>query len=415
MDEPIAIVDQSKPARPAAPALTGVGSPVLLCVMGFLADVASGLVVVALPFAAKRLGADLGPVGLIGGLYMGGYAVACLLAGAFIDRFRPRNVLVLGQLVQSLAAIAIAMTGRLSLLYVLVGSFGMLMVTIWPPMMSWLTHGHEGATLNRRIGWFNVSWCSGLVIGPFLGGAMCEFSPVVPFIAAALVLALSSLLTTLVTLPQPEPHRPQPPSATAAANPALVLRHDARVFRLMARASVVVCTAVVGMQRFQVFSLAEELHVRKAVWGAIMAALSLANMTGFVLLGRTHRWHYRRSLLWGAQIVLAAATASLVVAQGAWHLAAVAATTGLCGSIAYSSSLYYGVSGGRRRAALVAIHEMLLSIGFVMGAIGSGELSQRFDIHTPYLIAAAMLVCAALAEMTVYGMTQSRRPSPATR
>ncbi len=385
-------------------------STILLCAVAFLADVAAGLVVVALPFAATGLGADLGPVGLIGGLYMGAYALACLTGGPFIDRFRPRGVLIGGQLLQAAVSIGIALTGRLSVLIVLVAAYGTLMVTIWPPLMSWLAHGHDGAALNRRIGWFNVSWCSGLVAGPILGGRLYELSPTAPFIAAAVVLAAGALLTTAVKLPQPPAIRPrEAPSPTSSA-PAP--RPDAAIFRLMARVSVVVCTAIAGMQRFQVFGLAEALDVRKATWGLVMAAMSLANMAGFLLLGRTHRWHYRPAVLWGAQIMLAAATISLVLACGAWHLGIVAVITGLCGSVAYSSSLYYGVSGGRRRGALTAIHEMLLSAGFVIGAIGSGALSQRFDLWTPYPIAAAVLGCAVVVQAIIYRAARLRMPSP---
>ncbi len=387
-------------------------STFLLCAVAFLADVAAGLVVIALPFAATRLGAELGPVGLIGGLYMGAYALACLAAGPFIDRFRPGGVLVAGQFVQAAVSIGIALTGRLSVLIVLVGAYGVLMVTVWPPLMSWLAHGHEGASLNRRIGWFNVSWCSGLVVGPVLGGRLYELSPIAPFIAAAIVLAAGALLTTAVTLPQPAAIRPRGAPCPAAPTP--VLRPDAAVFRLMARISVVVCTAIAGMQRFQVFGLAEALEVRKATWGLVMAGMSLANMAGFLLLGRTHRWHYRPAVLWGAQIMLAVATVSLVLARGAWHLGTVAVITGLCGSVAYSSSLYYGVSSGQRRGALTAVHEMLLSAGFVIGAIGSGAMSQRFDLWTPYPTAAAVLGCAVLAQVILYRAARLRMPSPTT-
>jgi len=387
-------------------------STFLLCAVAFLADVAAGLVVIALPFAATRLGAELGPVGLIGGLYMGAYARACLAAGPFIDRFRPGGVLVAGQFVQAAVSIGIALTGRLSVLIVLVGAYGVLMVTVWPPLMSWLAHGHEGASLNRRIGWFNVSWCSGLVVGPVLGGRLYELSPIAPFIAAAIVLAAGALLTTAVTLPQPAAIRPRGAPCPAAPTP--VLRPDAAVFRLMARISVVVCTAIAGMQRFQVFGLAEALEVRKATWGLVMAGMSLANMAGFLLLGRTHRWHYRPAVLWGAQIMLAVAPVSLVLARGAWHLGTVAVITGLCGSVAYSSSLYYGVSSGQRRGALTAVHEMLLSAGFVIGAIGSGAMSQRFDLWTPYPTAAAVLGCAVLAQVILYRAARLRMPSPTT-
>lgn len=390
------------------------GSAALLYVMGFLADVAVGIVMVALPYAGMRLGAGVGTVGLIGGVYMGGYGAGCLLGGPFIDRFRPRTALGLGQILQGCAALAMMAAGRRESLIVLVAAFGGLMVAVWPPMMSWLTHGHEGVSLNRRIGRFNVSWCSGLVVGPFIGGLLYDqVGPTAPFIAAAGVLGVSGLLTFFVTEPQPDVIRRRA-SGPETETPGLAPPPEAAAFRFMGRISVVVCTAITGMQRFQVPALAKTLEIGPSTFGAIMLALSLANMIGFMALGRTHRWHYRLSLLLGAEAVLAAATASLVFARSGWHLAAVAMVTGACASVAYSSSLYYGVSGGRRRGALTAIHEMLLAGGFMIGAIGSGALSQRFELRTPCLVGAAMLGCAVFVQVVVYTAARLRDPRTGT-
>lgn len=375
-------------------------SPVLLYWIGFLADVGAGIVVVALPFAAMQLGATVSAVGIIGGLFMGLYAVACLLVGPFIDRVRPRRVMLFGQIAQGAVSLLMGLAGQQWLLLALSGSFGALMVTIWPPALSWLSHGHEGPTLNRRLAWFNVSWCSGLVLGPLIGGVLYgRLGPLAAFSAAALVLAGSGLLALLVTEPQPTPHHGR---REEEAGPVIAARPDAAVFRFMARVSVVVCTAAAGLQRFQVPSLAKSLRVSEEVFGFVMFLLSLGNMICFLVLGRTQRWHYRAWMLWAAQLAIAAATLWLVRAQHAWQLAVVAAATGLCGGIAYSSSLYYGVSGGRRRAALAAIHEMLLSAGFVTGAIGSGMLSRHYELRTPYPVLATVIAAAVFVQIVAY-------------
>ncbi len=392
----------SQPAI-AASASGGERRVVLLYVIGFVVDVAAGIVVVALPYAARHLGAEVRAVGLVGGVYMGGYALGCLKLGALIDHFRPRGVLICGVIGQALLALGIGFAPGQGTLIACAAAFGVLMVAVWPPLMSWLSHACEGAVLNRRLSWFNVSWCSGLVVGPYIGGGLFELSPLAPFAAAAAILVLSALLTFLVTEPQPDAlrHRRQQPLPAG-----FVARPDAGVFRFMARVSVVVCTAMAGVQRFQVPLLAESLHIGPAAFGRIILTLSLGNMICFLALGRTQRWHYRASLLWGAQLVLAAAMGSLAFADSGWHLATVATVTGLAGGVAYSSSLYYGVSGGRRRAALAAIHEMLLSAGFMMGAIGGGELSQRYGLVSPYRFCALVLVGAVLIQVGAYTMVK---------
>jgi predicted MFS family arabinose efflux permease len=50
----------------------------------------------------------------------------------------------------------------------------------------------------------------------------------------------------------------------------------------------------------------------------------------------------------------------------------------------YVSHLYYGVSRSTKRSGSMAIHEFLLSIGFVTGSFGGGLLSDHFGPYMPY-------------------------------
>jgi len=286
---------------------------------------------------------------------------------------------------------------RLSVLIALVAVLGAMMLALWPPLMSWIAHVQEGPVLNRRLGRFNVAWCAGLTIGPFLGGSLFELNPYVPFAAAAAL----HLIVVLLASASRAPHVPH--HTKELDGPASLPRDRlADLFRLMARVALGFGFLSMGIQRFQLATLARHLGIREAVFGAVMFVLSLSMASTFLILGRTHRWHYRAGCLWGAQLLLAAATSALFWADHPYELSLIAAVTGACVGVLYSSSLYYGATGRGKRTSRMAIHEMLLSAGMLIGSVGSGRLSEAYTLRTPYPLCAALILAGVVVQMAIY-------------
>lgn len=378
-----------------------------LCAIAVMIAVSIGAATVALPFRALALGAGPWLVGTIGGILMAAYAVGCMVLGPWVDHVRPRTALLVGNVVWAIVLVAMGMTTRLSVLLVLALVYGAVMVAIWPPLMGWVSYGHEGPALNRRLGRYNMSWSGGMVIGPFLGGVLFEKHYAVPFVAAGVLHGVTLLVALLVTTPQPDPTSAEPAMDVPPADPGPP--PIVATFRTVARIGLVGSFIAMGVQRFQLPTLANDLQIREAVFGAVVLVLSLANVLCFAVLGRTHKWHYRLDWLLGVQVILAAAIGALVWARGPWALAAIAAVVGACVGLTYSSSLYYGVSGGRRRGRLMAIHEMLLSVGFVIGAIGGGFVSDVWGLRAAYPVSAALILVGVVAQVVAYRRLRPRR------
>jgi predicted MFS family arabinose efflux permease len=53
-------------------------------------------------------------------------------------------------------------------------------------------------------------------------------------------------------------------------------------------------------------------------------------------------------------------------------------------SFVYSSHQYYGVSGRKNRSGPMAVHEILISIGYGSGAIVGGYLAEYLSRYAPY-------------------------------
>jgi MFS family permease len=395
-----------EPARPAGVAPRGGA----LCLHAFTFAIAMGMALVALPFAAIRLGADPWLVGIVGGAYSATYMAACLLGGPFVDHVRPRTLILLANTGYGAVVLVMATTEHVAVLGAMSAAYGILQAGIWPPLVGWLSCRHHGRELNRRLGWFNVSWCSGMVVGPLIGGALYEWHPAAPFVAAAVVHVANLLIITLARAPQPGLGYAHHDASDDVPGPAP--HPNAATYRLVSRIALVVSFMAIGMHRFVLPPLARALQIREAVFGAIIFTLFFAMSVAFGVLGRTDRWHYRASILLGAQLLIAGAMGSLAWARSAWHLGGVAAIAGAGVGVAYSSALYYAVAGGRRRGGLMAVHEMLLSVGIMIGAFAGGYVSGSVGVRAPFPAYAAVLIAAVVLEAWI--LRRSPRPRAAT-
>jgi DHA1 family multidrug resistance protein-like MFS transporter/DHA1 family quinolone resistance protein-like MFS transporter len=379
-----------------------------LYAIAFVFSICNGLTSLLLPYVALRLGASKALTGWVGGGYMGGYMIACLLAAGHIDRIPPRLLLVGGNLGYILTAGLLAFTHDAHVLVALSLVYGMAQVAIWPTLMMWVSHGHEGPALNRRMGRYNVSWGTGMVVGPVIGGLFVALSQPVAFaILAGLHVVLLALAATARTA------QPSRGAARTAESPLVedhVAHPDADLFRLIARIAMACSFTALGLARFQFQVLCDALLISPTTLGAIVMILSLFNVASFGVLGKTQRWHYRASVLWAAQFVLAGGVASLYFAEGPAHLVVIAAVVGVCAAVTYTSSLYYGVSGRRDRGKMTAIHELLLSLGFVVGAIGSGYIAEWLSLRAIYPIYGGLMFAGIAAQVAVY---LTRKPQDA--
>jgi MFS family permease len=370
----------------------------------FLVSVCGGTVQLAAPYEVHRLGGSAAAMGGIGGILTGAYVGACLLLSLRVDRFDPKNLVRLGLALQAVMIMVLAVAPSLTFLLVAAGIYGLLPSLVWPPVMGWISTGHEGPSLNRRLGLFNLSWSTGMMLGPLVGGLLYEVHHALPLCCSTGLLLLG--LAFVMRVPSPRGLQAQKASADAYSL-GDVDAGQVAIFRPLARIAIFLAYVTVGIFRFQIPSLALRLHIRTALVGGVIMSLSVAMALTFCLLGRSHRWHYRFSVFFGAQAVLIASVLGLLLVQNWWQIALCLIVGGLCVGVTYNSNLFYGVSGGRDRARLMAIHELLLSCGFIVGSSGGGWVTDHIAPRAAYPICAALLAAGMIAQGLL--LSQTRR------
>jgi predicted MFS family arabinose efflux permease len=69
---------------------------------------------------------------------------------------------------------------------------------------------------------------------------------------------------------------------------------------------------------------------------------------------------------------------------------------------AYSSHLYYGACGSKKRSTQMAIHEVTLSLGVIVGAGAGGYLSRNCGTYWPYWFSIIVLAIGLIAQVMVW-------------
>jgi len=346
-------------------------------------------------------------VSLIGAAGTATYALACWLLRPVLNRVNPRVSTVISTLSQAALVAAMGQVGSLYTLIILAAGTGLAMSFFWPPLMGWLSSDVEGRALNRRLGRFNLMWSTGLLLGPFPSAALFELANWLPFaVAAGVLILVASLLLALA--PTPATRRRNAETKQGAP----VVPTDARLaaFRYASWIGLFFGYAITGMFRFQLPALFRHLQIRDAIFGAVMTALTAAMALGFILLGRTEIWHYRRRLHSAVQLVIAAVVLSLLWVGQAGEIGLIVGVTGLCLGLLYSCSIFYSATSSLgRTSSLMAVHEASLSSGVVFGCLIGGYATQYVSVRATYPICAVFLLVGLVIQQLLYRFTPPTR------
>ncbi len=364
-----------------------------LCGAAFIQSCGGGVWFVAMPFILKRLGGTDTQLGLCIGLWFVAYTIGCISAVSILDKFRAKPTVILGTVISTLMnlgmllVVLLAQAGRCqtsapSILIVLSFVSGLFGSLFWPPLMGWVSTGHEGEQLNKRLGLFNASWSLGAMTTPYLAGLVVEQSS----IWAIEMMLFSSMMTLITILFAKKTDAMDPKPNTSIQLPDDLAIELLPKFRWMARIALLTSFACMALARTQLAVLFRyELSYSESEYGSVMMALSVALFAIFSLSGRTHAWHYKPWLFFMAQCLLLCSMMIILNTTRLYFLTVAVIMVGIGSSFIYSSHLYYGVSGYKNRSGRMAIHETILAIGFAVGGIAGGMLSDNLGRYSPYL------------------------------
>ena len=370
-----------------------------------------GIFTLALPFVITLLGGSDKDLGLCFGLGTITYMISCLTVANHLDRFSPKRTLQFSSAFVALVLAALFVCTRIFLkgellidpilLVIIIEILSCLVLALfWPPMMGWLSVGHEGAALSKRMGVFNISWSFALVVTTLIAGYIIQMDTTIAVLVAAIFLAIAFIFVSIA----PAPKNRKNQNSTAEQTESLETIHPLNpVFCSMARLSLITGCLAIALLRTQFALLfTENLGFSKSQFGIVTTLFCLANFIGFYITGRTRGWHHRLTPFIASQLIIAAAMLIIIFARSLLSLYTAAVFIGAGQSFLYSSHQFYCVSGKVNRSGSMAVHELLIAAGYASGAIVGGYLAEYLSRYWPYWFGFITIMTAIAIQALIF-------------
>jgi len=326
------------------------------------------------------------------------YVLNSLFIGRLSDRVS-RALLARLACAGAFAACALTVGVRsLGQLYLVVPLLGIAGSVFWPSVQGALGAEAGPSRVEKVIGWFNVSWSIGKAVGFAVAGLIvAKYGN-----SLALWIAAASAVPVLLLYPGDKIIRWDGPHEHVTA--------DRGAFRTIGYVANFLAFGIGGVFQSQFIKYLEPLvsdeERRKLYFGIFLGVLYGTQTLLFVVLQRGAAWTYRRSLLYGAQLLCGAAAVGVTVLHGQAALLGAAAMVGVGLGFANASSIYYSLHGPADHGKYAGLHEAVLGTGSFLVPLAGGMLADRFDLRMPYWLAGAATLAAILVEETIY----RRRP-----
>jgi len=351
----------------------------------FIANTGIGILNFSLVFYMRDVfNSTAAGIGLFSSIWAFSYFIGCFTLHKLSRKIGAHRSIAAAALGMVFVVVAMLFSTSVMLMFALYSLFGFITALFWPPLMGWISEGLEGPELNRMMGFFNLSWSTGLVISPFMGGLLLESNLSYPLVFAAGLYGLLTIALVLV------PILFSSIVLQGAGNKGNISVSDSSTsLRYVAWLGNFTGYIIFGVLLF-VFPLfaREELRFTESSIGLLLLFRALFSTFVFVLAGKISWWHFNKAYMLIMQLLMVVFALFIPHTKSWVSFAAALSLFGIIFAGGYSSSIFHGVSGSIHREKRMAIHEAVLTVGVILGAIGGGEIYQHWGMTAAFQSAA---------------------------
>jgi predicted MFS family arabinose efflux permease len=386
----------------------GIGKTAVILPAAFLTETGLGMLTRGMVFYMREVFfLSPGLVGWIAATWQGCYVLGCLTMRPAFESLRPRYSMIVSTAGMGVAVTAILLSRTVVAIFLFYGLFGFCLSFFWPPLMSWLALGIEGKHLGRAMSRLTLTGNLGIIISPFLAGALSSLSPRYPLLAAVGLFAVNCLLLTgaVLVLPQirSDKHRARQTKED------IVTKDQSTTLRYPAWIGLFATYTVLGVI-ITVFPMyaRDDLGLSKSTIGVLLLCRALCTASGFVILGRTSFWHFRPLPMIMGAALLAVLVFGMSLSGSLSLLAISIALIGPLISLGFSYSFFHGASGASHRATRMAIHEALLASGLIAGSALGGHFYQHYSMTAVSIFCAGVLAAAIVLQILLVRLWENK-------
>ena len=326
-----------------------------------------------LVYYLRECGIDSVGIGIASSIYPTLYFLGCIFMPKVLPCMNGKTRILMADIGMALTGVILSFLRNEALIMIDLVFYGLFQSLLWTNMETWITGGKEGGELTSRLTLFNFSWSFSVGLATSFSGFVSEYSTRLSIWSGCLFFLISALLVASSGKSYDSKEKKENVIEVDNSSP---LRFPSWIGVLLVYTGYSLVLTV-----FPQYAL-DNLGYSESITGNILLFRGISVTVAFLVMQKVRAWQKGVGPIILSQVVFALLTFLLLAFKSIPAYALLFALYGAVFALSYNLSIFHGAEGAKERHKRMVIHEVLLTIGTIVGSLVGGFVYQFFSFKT---------------------------------
>ena len=342
-----------------------------------------------LVYYLRECGIDSVGIGLASSIYPTLYFLGCIFMPKFLPSLNGKARILAANIGMAFTGLVLTFIKNEALIMTDLVFYGLFQSLLWTNMETWITGGKEGDELTSRLTLFNFSWSFSVGLATSFSGFVSEYSTRLSIWSGCIFFLISALLVALSGRSYDSKKEKEEIVSEDHSSP---LRFPSWAGVLLVYTGYSLVLTV-----FPQYAM-DTLGYSESVTGNILLFRGISVTIAFLIMQKVRVWQKGVGPILGSQAFFAILTFLMLFLRSIAAFAILFALYGFVFALSYDLSIFHGAEGAKDRHKRMVIHEVLLTLGTIIGSLVGGFVYQYFSFKTLVLTISILSVVIVVIE-----------------
>ena len=342
-----------------------------------------------LVYYLRECGIDSVGIGLASSIYPTLYFLGCIFMPKLLPSLKGKARILAANIGMAFTGLVLTFIKNEALIMTDLVFYGLFQSLLWTNMETWITGGKEGGELTSRLTLFNFSWSFSVGLATSFSGFVSEYSTRLSIWSGCVFFMISALLVALSGRSYDSKKEKEEIVSEDHSSP---LRFPSWAGVLLVYTGYSLVLTV-----FPQYAM-DTLGYSESVTGNILLFRGISVTIAFLIMQKARVWQKGVGPILGSQALFAILTFLRLFLRSVAAFAILFALYGFVFALSYDLSIFHGAEGAKDRHKRMVIHEVLLTLGTIIGSLVGGFVYQYFSFKTLVLTISILSVVIVVIE-----------------
>ena len=342
-----------------------------------------------LVYYLRECGIDSVGIGLASSIYPTLYFLGCIFMPKLLPSLKGKARILAANISMAFTGLVLTFIKNEALIMTDLVFYGLFQSLLWTNMETWITGGKEGGELTSRLTLFNFSWSFSVGLATSFSGFVSEYSTRLSIWSGCVFFLISALLVALSGRSYDSKKEKEEIVSEDHSSP---LRFPSWAGVLLVYTGYSLVLTV-----FPQYAM-DTLGYSESVTGNILLFRGISVTIAFLIMQKARVWQKGVGPILGSQAFFAILTFLMLFLRSIAAFAILFALYGFVFALSYDLSIFHGAEGAKDRHKRMVIHEVLLTLGTIIGSLVGGFVYQYFSFKTLVLTISILSVVIVVIE-----------------